>query len=228
MKNYIPNITTLLNLFSGCVAVVLLSGGNFYLSVWFIIASSVFDFFDGMFARLLNSTSKIGKDLDSLADMVSFGLYPGFVMYWLLSKSTLPECCGLYIPFLGFLITCFSALRLAIFNNDESQAINFMGLPTPANTLFILSLPYILINNYGHLIVSYYTILMIVIFSSLILVAPIELFSLKIKNITWHSNKFIFTLIIISILLFSFFTFKSIPIIILLYIILSIIKKIVK
>jgi len=216
MKNYIPNITTLLNLFSGCVAVVLLSGGNFYLSVWFIIASSVFDFFDGMFARLLNSTSKIGKDLDSLADMVSFGLYPGFVMYWLLSKSTLPECCGLYIPFLG------------IFNNDESQAINFMGLPTPANTLFILSLPYILINNYGHLIVSYYTILMIVIFSSLILVAPIELFSLKIKNITWHSNKFIFTLIIISILLFSFFTFKSIPIIILLYIILSIIKKIVK
>ena len=139
----IPNTLTCLNLFSGCIACVMAFEANYNLALVFIILSAVFDFFDGMMARLLNAHSPIGKDLDSLADDVSFGVAPSLVVFSLFKEMYYPasmEFIAPYMPYAAFLISVFSALRLAKFNNDTRQTSSFIGVPVPANALFWASL----------------------------------------------------------------------------------------
>jgi CDP-diacylglycerol--serine O-phosphatidyltransferase len=238
MKKHIPNFITSLNLVCGCIGIGFLFKYNHlhsddYLlyAAWAIGFAAIFDFLDGMFARLLNVKSAIGKELDSLADMVSFGVLPGFIMF-----SMLETCYGdaeswiSYIPFISFLIPVFSALRLAKFNTDHRQTESFIGLPTPANAIFIGSIPLLLaypsdriaiisrvFSNPGFLV-------MLVLLLSFLLVSPIPLFSMKFKDMSWKNNSFQYILLLLSLILLFLFNYSSLPIIIFLYIILSIIK----
>ena len=139
MKRHIPNTLTCLNLFSGCLAVVMAFDGQFTLAFAFILLSAVFDFFDGLAARALDAHSPIGKDLDSLADDVSFGVAPASMLFNLLQQMAVAQSWGgarALLPYVAFLIAIFSALRLAKFNNDSRQTTSFIGLPVPANALY--------------------------------------------------------------------------------------------
>lgn len=184
-------------------------------AAYFVWAACVFDFFDGFSARALKVTSPIGKELDSLADVISFGLLPAVVMYKLW-----PADSGEYLPFVSFSIAVFSALRLAIFNVDETQRDSFRGLPTPANALLITALPL-----QSGVVMDWVTLpwvlITITLLSSFLLVSPLELFALKFKNFTWQANKIRFTFLILSVLVLAFGQAPAIPLIIILYIGLS-------
>src|ERR1700712_3527008 len=144
VKKHLPNAITCCNLFSGCVGIVFAFQGQLFAAAYAIFLSAIFDFFDGLASRVLQSFSGIGKDLDSLADMVSFGFLPSAIMYELFMQSPQISQVSPYLNFIAFLISVFSALRLAKFNNDTRQADSFIGLPTPANAILIASLPLIL------------------------------------------------------------------------------------
>ncbi len=193
MKKQIPNIITLLNLFSGCIAIVMAFQGNFPAVVIWVILAATFDFFDGWAARLLGVSSKIGVELDSLADIVSFGVAPASAAFMLLRDFTLfplflsqPEP---VIPYLAFLIPVFSAYRLAKFNIDDRQTTSFLGLPTPANGLFWVSYAYgthpaAAVNGfYFYLTVAFIPVL------SILMISEIPMFSLKIKNLKIRGNE---------------------------------------
>ena len=172
LKNYIPNAITCLNLFSGCIASVMAFEARYDLALTFIILSAVFDFFDGMLARTLNAHSPIGKDLDSLADDISFGVAPSFVIFSLLKEMHYPaniEVIAPYLPYAAFLISVFSGLRLAKFNNDTRQTSSFIGLPVPANALFWGALIYgahdFLVSESCHPV---YILLLVMLFSWLL------------------------------------------------------------
>jgi len=184
-------------------------------AAYFVWAACVFDFFDGFSARALKVTSPIGKELDSLADVISFGLLPAVVMYKLW-----PADSGEFLPFVSFSIAIFSALRLAIFNVDETQRDSFRGLPTPANALLITALPL-----QSGVVMDWVTLpwvlITITLLSSFLLVSPLELFALKFKNFTWQANKIRFTFLILSVLVLAFGQAPAIPLIIILYIGLS-------
>ena len=206
MKKHIPNFITLMNAFCGCIAVVYAVNGQFGLTAFFVFLGIVFDFFDGLAARALNVKSELGLQLDSLADMITSGLVPGIVMFQLLgmsmdggwnlelldpNKGTMWS--GLKIaplPFLGFFITLASAYRLAKFNIDENQVSSFIGLPTPANALLIISLPLILLyqNNdfLNEVILNQWFLVGITILSCWLLNSNIELFALKFKNYSFN------------------------------------------
>ncbi|OZA56958.1 MAG: CDP-diacylglycerol--serine O-phosphatidyltransferase, partial [Sphingobacteriales bacterium 39-40-5] len=141
MKKHIPNSVTCLNLFSGCLGIVFAFQGNLIWASYAIVIAAVFDFFDGMLARLLKAYSDIGKELDSLADMVSFGVLPSVIIYQLFALSPQIDFGADWLSFSAFIIAVFSALRLAKFNIDTRQSENFIGLPTPANALLIASFP---------------------------------------------------------------------------------------
>ena len=147
IKAQIPNLFTMLNLFSGCVALVFVSNSDFTLAFWFVCLGIFFDFFDGFFARKFGVAGPLGVQLDSLADMVTSGVVPGYVMFKLMQNS---DAFGTesYLPYLGFIITLGACYRLAKFNIDERQSDSFIGLPTPANALFFTSLPLINIAFY--------------------------------------------------------------------------------
>ena len=173
-----------------------------------------------MVARLLHVKSPIGKELDSLADMVSFGFLPGVVMFQLLLETD-PICFGIpFIAYAGFIITVFSALRLAIFNLDERQSDSFRGLPTPANALFITALP-LITGMVGIILYEYWVLCLITVVSSYLLVSGIELFALKFKNFSWQDNKVRFTFLMLAVLLLAMLKLVAIPVIILLYIAVS-------
>jgi CDP-diacylglycerol--serine O-phosphatidyltransferase len=218
MKKHIPNAITCANLFSGCVGIVFAFKGELEIAAYFVLLSGIFDFFDGMVARLLNVKSAIGKELDSLADMVSFGFLPGVVMFQLLKTS---DYSSEYLPYLGFIITVFSALRLAKFNIDERQTEEFIGLNTPMNTLFIVSLPFIA-KDYPTVIGSTILLLAIVAITSFLLVSEIKIFSLKFSSMAWAKNKFKFIFLILSALLIAFLQFAAVPFVLVLYIALSV------
>ncbi len=218
MKKHIPNGITCANLFSGCVGIVFAFKGQLEMAAYFVVLSGVFDFFDGLVARLLNVKSNIGKDLDSLADMVSFGFLPGVVMFQLLTQSDLKNE---YLPYFGFLITVFSALRLAKFNNDSRQTEDFIGLNTPMNTLFIVSLPFIE-KNYPAVINSTVLLIGITIITSALLVSEIKIFSLKFNSTSWAQNKIKFVFVGLSALLIILIKFTAVPFILILYLALSI------
>lgn len=220
MKKHLPNFLTCCNLFCGCLGIVFLLEDKGIPAAYFVWAACVFDFFDGFAARMLKATSPIGKELDSLADMVSFGVLPSLVMYKLIGASTASDA----LPYIGFLIAVFSALRLAIFNIDETQHDSFRGLNTPANTLFITSLP-LISNSIGDFLYQTWVLIAITTVFSFLLVSRIEIFALKFKNFSWAENKLRFTFIILSVLLLAVFQLVAIPLIIILYIALSLGSK---
>lgn len=219
MKKHIPNAITCANLFSGCVGVVFAFNGDLFSAAHFVILSGIFDFFDGMVARLLNVKSNIGKELDSLADMVSFGFLPGVVLFQLLKQSDLNHP---YVPYLGFFVTVFSALRLAKFNIDERQTVDFIGLNTPMNTIFIVSLPFIAVD-YPALVSSGVLLIAIIAITSFLLVSEIKIFSLKFSGLNWQKDKVKFIFLILSAILIVLFKFAAVPLILVLYILSSVI-----
>ena len=228
LKAQVPNSITLLNLFCGCIAVVMVANNDFQLAFFFVCLGIFFDFFDGFFARKFKVSSPLGLQLDSLADMVTSGVVPGFVMYKLMSHL---DSFGAesYIPYLGFIITLGACYRLANFNIDERQTDSFIGLPTPANALFIMSLPLINVafydDNFSGIIFNKWFLIVLTLLSAYIMNAEIPLFSLKIKNFSFSKYKLQIGFLVASILLLIFFQYLGIPIVILLYILLSIINN---
>ena len=228
ITRHIPNTLTCLNLFSGCIACVMAFEARYEAALGFIILSAAFDFFDGMMARVLNAHSAIGKDLDSLADDISFGVAPSLIVFSLFKEMNYPEAMASmasYFPYLAFLPAVFSALRLAKFNNDTRQTSSFVGLPVPANALFWASLA-----AGGHSWLtsdSLYSIclsLLVGLFSWL-LVSEIPMFSLKFKNLSWKDNKVSFVFLIACIPLLLFMGVCSFSVIIVWYILLSLVTK---
>lgn len=233
IKKHIPNCITCMNLASGCVAIVMASQEEFLWAALFILLGSVFDFFDGMVARLLNVKSEIGKELDSLSDVVSFGVAPAMIMYKLLC-SLMPE--STYVPFVAFLLAVFSGYRLAKFNVDTRQTCSFIGLPTPANALFMTSLaalqdprtPSGWLNLDCSLIINPAVVLFLIVLFSYLLICELPMFSLKFKNLKWRDNKKQFILIILSVILAAIFQMAAIPMIVILFIGMSIFAAVSK
>jgi CDP-diacylglycerol--serine O-phosphatidyltransferase len=213
LTKHLPNAITCANLFSGCIGIVFAFKGDLETAAYFVVLSGIFDFFDGMVARLLNVKSAIGKELDSLADMVSFGFLPGVVLFQLLTRSdyNLP-----YLPYAAFIMTVFSALRLAKFNIDTRQTEEFIGLNTPMNTLFVVSLPFIA-KDYPTIIGSTALLLAIVLINSFLLVSEIKFFSLKLSDKTWEKSKFKYLFLLFSLLLIAVLQFTAVPFILVLY-----------
>ncbi|EGJ70886.1 CDP-diacylglycerol/serineO-phosphatidyltransferase [Bacteroides coprosuis DSM 18011] len=229
ITRHIPNTITCLNLFSGCIACVMAFESKHELALGFIILSAIFDFFDGMSARLLNAPSPIGKELDSLADDVSFGVAPALIIFSFLKESSMiypPFLEGVreYVPYIAFFIAVFSALRLAKFNIDERQTSSFIGLPTPANALFWGSL----IVGSGEFILMHINVLIIIaliFLFSWLLVAEIPMFALKIKDLSWQNNKIRYFFILVSIPLLIVFKLSGIAAVIAWYILLSLVTQ---
>lgn len=219
MKRHIPNAITCANLFSGCIGIVYAFNGALETAAYFVLLSGIFDFFDGFAARLLHVKSDIGKELDSLADVISFGFLPGVVMFQLLSQS---DFSSPYLPYFGFVITAFSALRLAKFNIDTRQTEDFIGLNTPMNTLFIVSLPFIQ-KDYPEVIGSAPLLAGLIILVSWLLVSEIKIFSLKFSATSWAQNKIKYIFLILSVVLVAALKFAAVPLILVLYIGLSVI-----
>jgi len=222
MLKHIPNLLTISNLICGCIALYFTFHNNLVLAAYIIGLAAVFDFMDGAVARLLNMSSPMGKELDSLADMVSFGVVPGSVVFHLLEASTLSA-----YSFVALTIPAFSAYRLAKFNVDERQNENFIGLPTPANCLIFVSLPLITSFHEESMVASVIEIpevlIALTLLLSLALVSELTLFSLKFKNLKFADNKLRFFFIGMAVLLLALLQFSAIPLIVLLYLILSIV-----
>jgi CDP-diacylglycerol--serine O-phosphatidyltransferase len=227
LKKHLPNAITCANLFSGCIGIVLAFKGELIAAAYAIFLSAIFDFFDGLASRVLKSFSGIGKDLDSLADVVSFGVLPGVIMYQLLLQAHQINNVSTYLNFIAFLIPVFSALRLAKFNVDTRQAENFIGLPTPANAILIASFPLILDHHnryFTPFLLNPYVLSCLVIIMCSLLVIEMPMMSLKFKNSDFNENIFRYLLLLFSAILILFFKFAAVPVVILFYITLSIIQ----
>ncbi len=213
MIRHIPNILTCCNLICGCLGIVFILENRSVPAAYFVWLSCLFDFFDGFVARLLKVSSPIGKELDSLADVISFGVVPSLVMYKLIGAHTQQEI----LPYIAFTIAAFSALRLAIFNVDETQTDSFRGLNTPANTIFITALP-LLPESVGKWLYQDWLLVVITLVFSLLMVSNIRIFALKFKTFAWQENKLRFTFLLLAGLLLAVLKISALPIIILLYI----------
>ncbi len=188
---------------------------------WAVLASAIFDFFDGMLARILNAYSDIGKDLDSLADVVSFGVLPSVIVFQLFLQA--PQISN-WLPYSAFLIAIFSALRLAGFNNDSRQTENFIGLPTPANALLIASFPFIINEESAFITVFILNPYFLFIFSvgiGILLIAEIPLLSLKFQSAALKDNLLRYILVFSSLILLIIFKFAAVPLIVIIYFIIS-------
>ncbi|MFT6933632.1 MAG: CDP-diacylglycerol--serine O-phosphatidyltransferase [Maribacter sp.] len=243
MRKHIPNFITLLNLFCGCVATVFAVLNQLEVAGLFVALGIFFDYFDGLAARVLNVKSELGLQLDSLADMVTSGLVPGIVMFQLLGLSQMGgwnnevlngmtylgdfQLRSLW-PFLGFIITMASAYRLAKFNLDENQVSSFIGLPTPANALLILSLPLILFyhsnNILAEVILNQWFLIGLTLLSAFLLNCNLPLFALKFKNWSFTDNALRYIFLIISLVLLITMQFLAVPIIILFYVLSSLVS----
>ena len=242
LKKHVPNLITSLNLLSGSIAVIFAVQGNLVLAAIFVAAGIFFDFFDGLAARALDVKSEVGLQMDSLADVVTSGVVPGIVMYQLIVKA-LPSSGSLSTdwnssefdlnlqPFalIGLLIIVASAYRLAKFNVDDRQTDSFIGLPTPANALLILSLPLILtyesVPVINQLILNEWFLVGLTILSCILLNAELPLFALKFSDWGFNENKLRYFFIISCLLLIVLLKFIAIPAIILLYVLLSVVSN---
>lgn len=220
----IPNALTSCNLFSGCIAAYMAFHGNYKEALLFIVLGAMFDFFDGMTARLLHVSSPIGKELDSLADDITFGLAPAAIAFSLFKEVYYPDflmpVAGI-MPYTAFLIAVFSGLRLAKFNIDERQTSSFIGMPTPANALFWASLA---VGGHSFLISDNFNaiyLFVLVVVMSLLLVAELPMFSLKFKDLSWGHNKISYIFLIVSLPLLIIFQLSGIAAVIIWYILLS-------
>ncbi|MEO9954947.1 CDP-alcohol phosphatidyltransferase family protein [Nonlabens sp.] len=247
MKNWVPNIITLLNLLCGCIGAIYAFNDELILAGIFVAAGIFFDFFDGLAARLLHVSSELGKQLDSLADMVTSGLVPGIVMYQMLSDAIGNNIIQLngnqlignhelfnytWIPILGFLITLGSCYRLAKFNIDTRQTDSFIGVPTPANAILIISLG-IIAQDYNagwvtEALTNPYVLTIITIFSVYILNAELPLFALKFKSFGWKGNEIRWIFIALCITLIGTLQIYAVPCIIVIYILMSVVNNVMK
>lgn len=250
IKKHIPNLLTLLNLFAGCVALVFISSTilpdgylmdptqieltyklNFELAFWFVSLGIFFDFFDGFFARLFRVQGPLGVQLDSLADMVTSGVVPGYAMFSMMMKAEGAEHLPDFFPYFGFLITLGACMRLAKFNIDERQTDSFIGLPTPGNALFILSLPLVALYSESmivfEILINPFVLLFISIMSFFVMNAELPLFSLKVKKYTVKDNIPALILLPLAIVMLILWQFSAVPLIILLYILISVVNNMV-
>jgi CDP-diacylglycerol--serine O-phosphatidyltransferase len=226
IKKHIPNTLTLCNLCLGFLSITESSRGDFVWGALFIFAALIPDFLDGLVARVLKVASPIGKDLDSLADMVSFGLAPAFLIFQFGSNNT--ELSGTILKYLPVLFAAFAALRLAKFNNDERQSDDFYGLATPSASLFLASLPLIYEQNkfdLGWIAIQSTTLCISIIVLSVLMVSNVRLFSLKVKNLKWRGNEYRYTLLILAVIYFTIFGYWGIPFLIITYLILSLFRN---
>ena len=226
VKKHVPNAITCANLFSGCIGIVFAFQQNLIVAAYAVLLAAIFDFFDGFASRVLQSFSGIGKDLDSLADMVSFGVLPSVILYELFLQAPQIDKVSTYLNFIAFLIPVFSALRLAKFNTDTRQAEIFIGLPTPANGILIGSFPLIIEQypNLAHYILNPYGLSAFAIIMCALLVAEMPLMSLKFKNRDFNKNIYRYLLLLFSAILILFFKFAAVPVVIFIYIALSVIQ----
>lgn len=228
ITRHIPNIVTCCNLFSGCIASVMAFQSNYKAAILFIILGAVFDFFDGMLARLLKVSGPLGKELDSLADDITFGFAPSVIVFSLFKEVHFPAFLmpiAEYLPYTAFIIAAFSALRLGKFNIDPRQSSSFIGLPTPANALFWGSL---VVGGHSYLTSDSFNavyLLLLVILMSYLLIAELPMFSLKFKSLTWKDNKISYIFLLICIPMLLFLGISGFAAIILWYILLSVITK---
>lgn len=242
MKKHIPNFVTLLNVLCGSIAVLFAVNGHMTATAFFVILGIFFDFFDGLLARKLKVQSELGLQLDSLADMITSGLVPGIVMFHLLSLTvddfSLVEPTDYLteffsdielLPFVGLIITLASAYRLATFNISTNQSDSFIGLPTPANTLLIISFPLIMEHQNNDMmntiILNPWFLIGVTLLSSFLLNSKIKLIALKFKNWSFKDNAARYLLIILALILLIIFKFAGIPLIIILYILMSLASK---
>lgn len=219
IKQQIPNALTCANLVCGCFGIISVFQGSLDWAAYFIYMAALFDFADGFVARLLKVQGELGKQLDSLADVVSFGALPGFILFRLLNEAQGGEW-----AYIAMLVPAFSALRLAKFNIDPRQSDSFIGVPTPANALLISALPFT--GEHLPLLLSLPVLVTVAVVMSLLLVAELPLLALKFKGWNWQQYKFQYILLLAGLVLLFTFKFAAIPLIILIYIGLSIIKKI--
>ena len=237
IKAQIPNLFTMLNLFCGCVALAMVSDYKFDFAFYFVSLGIFFDFFDGFFARKFNVAGPLGVQLDSLADMVTSGVVPGYVMYELISfhsgfMKVTNDFPMLELSSLGFIITLGACYRLAKFNIDNRQSDSFIGLPTPANALFITSLPLVIsmFPNafFTEYLLNQWVLIGFTFLSAYIMNAEIPLFSLKIKDFSFAKYKLQVFFLAFSILMLIFLQILAVPMIIILYVLLSVINNMVK
>lgn len=239
IKKHIPNTITLFNLASGLLAIIAIFKGYYDEAFLFVCLGIFFDFWDGFFARKFNVSGELGLQLDSLADVVTSGVVPGLMIFKLLQDIQEDDTSIYYlteeyyymgfVPYLGFIVTLASAYRLAKFNIDTRQTDSFIGLPTPANALFIMSIPMIQFDGTHEWLVNAlfnpFVLLIISLVSAYILNAEIPLFSLKIKDFSWDKNKLQVFFLTIAATLLLFLGFTALPIIILLYVVLSVVNN---
>lgn len=226
---------TLLNLLCGCLAIISTFHKSFELTAILLMMAAVFDFFDGFAARLLGVHSELGKQLDSLADMVTFGVVPGFVMYQLIIYAIGSGAAYLgpdepvwYLAYAGMLIPLFSAYRLAKFNIDTRQSDQFIGLPTPANALFISFLPLLMIpegNAIAEILLKPYVLITLCAIQSYLMVAELPMIALKFKSFGWKGNEWRYLLLLLSAVVVLLIKQKAVPFIIILYVVLSLIQN---
>ncbi|MBN2680986.1 MAG: CDP-alcohol phosphatidyltransferase family protein [Bacteroidales bacterium] len=238
MKYLIPNTITIANLLAGCISMIYAINSNLEMASYFILIAAVFDFADGFAARLLNAYTALGKQLDSLADLVSFGVAPAIIMYKLIGFSMYnfpldtDDLVGLWIyrffMVVPFLLVIFSALRLAKFNleseKESDKTVDFSGLPTPANAMLIVGIPFIFMD-YKHFALEVFTLpilLSIVIIQCLLMVAPLRMFSLKLKNFAFKDNFLVYIFLIISVVSIVFLGLSALTGLIYLYVLTSV------
>jgi CDP-diacylglycerol--serine O-phosphatidyltransferase len=224
MLKQLPNLMTLGNLFCGCLGVVWALDGNLHYASYLMWLAAVLDFGDGFVARWVKASSEFGKQLDSLADLVSFGLLPSLIIFQLFGQFH-PSSPWLY---LSFLITLCSALRLARFNIDPEQSHDFKGLPTPASGLLISSFPFIFSQNEAFLrpgLDSLVVWILLITLLSYLLVSNLRLFGLKFSNFSWADNKYRFILVVLSVIVLAIWKLLAVPVVVLLYVILSVLQQ---
>ncbi|WP_162555933.1 CDP-diacylglycerol--serine O-phosphatidyltransferase [Reichenbachiella versicolor] len=223
IKKHIPNFLTCCNIFFGCLAVIEVFQGSLSNVIFFTMLSAIADFLDGFAARLLKSYSEIGKDLDSLADMLSFGLVPSLVVFKMVQNLGVSEWWWSYTP---LIIAILSGVRLAKFNNDERQSDTFYGLPTPANAMFFCSLPLLIAHEvFGEIVNNPIILVIMSVSMALLLVSEIKMIALKFKGYGWQGNQNKYVTILISIGLLVTFKWIALPLIIVLYVIISILAS---
>ncbi len=228
LKQHIPNALTCGNLVSGCLSILFVASGMPVKAAIMVFVAGLFDFLDGFSARLLHAHSPIGADLDSLSDVVSFGVAPGFIMYWLMSRaSDLPNFSVFgynLLPCLAFLLPVFSAIRLAKFNIDNTQKTLFRGIPAPGMAIFVASLP-LALSQVGHLTdgsLGYWACLGITLIFSFMMVSRLRFFSFKMKSAKWKGNEVRWIFLLIALVSFVIFRFLALPFVMMVYVLLSV------
>ena len=228
LKQHIPNAITCGNLVSGCLSILFLTSNMPVKAALMIFVAGLFDFLDGFAARLLKAHSPIGADLDSLSDVVSFGVAPGFIMYWLMRHGTDVPNVALFgiamLPCVAFLLPVFSAIRLAKFNIDDTQTTTFRGIPAPGMAIFIASLPLALAQA-DHLkdgALGYWACLGITIIFSFMMVSRLRFFSFKMKSATWKGNEVRWIFLIVAVVGLAIFKFLALPFVMMIYVLLSV------